>query len=275
MILEPMVLFDLPEEQYFALDALSCSGAKRLLPPSCPALFQYEREHGRAGKPQYDLGHAAHKMVLGQGGEIHVIDATDYKKPANGKLRDELRESGRIPLLRKEFRQVVEMARAMKRHPDVGRLFDPEHGRAEVTFLWHDERWGIDRKARLDWLPNVVDGKVLIIPDYKTAASADPGSFARSAANYSYHMQDAWYSDAVRACLGVEAAFVFVAQEKDVPFLVTPFEYDPPSKAIGRAKNEAAMEIFRDCTDSGVWPTWSAGEIVSLSLPGWADRDYM
>lgn len=274
MILEPMVIEGLPAEDYFALPALSCSGAKRLLPPSCPALFAWELDHGRPDKPQYDLGHAAHKMVLGEGGQLLVIDATDYKKPANAALAKEARADGRIPLLRKEFRQVSDMARALRRHSVVGSLFDAQRGRAEVTLLWHDERWGIDRKARLDWLPNIIDGKILIIPDYKTTVSADPTSFSKQVANYGYHQQHAWYVEAVEVCLGVSAAFVFVAQEKAAPYLITPFELDREAVDIGRAKNEAAMEIYADCAASGFWPTWSADEIVSLSLPGWADRAY-
>jgi hypothetical protein len=274
MILQPLLVEDLPEADYFAHPALSCSGAKRILSPGCPALFAYEREHGRPDKREFDEGHAAHQQILGTGAPITVLDAYDYKKPATQQAAKDVRAAGGIPVHRKQWKMVTEMRNALRRHPVVGKLFDPDRGRAEVSLFWHDERYGVDRKCRLDWLPNIVEGQSLIIPDYKTTTSASPESLSRSVANFGYHMQHAWYVDAVEAVLGVSALFVFVAQEKSPPYLVTPFEIDQNGVETGRAKNDAALEMFADCTSSGFWPSWSADEIVSLSLPRWADRDY-
>ncbi len=71
-------VYDIPEGAYFADPALSCSGAKLLLPPSCPALFRYRQDHPEH-KDVFDFGSAAHKMVLGAGPPIALVDAPDWR----------------------------------------------------------------------------------------------------------------------------------------------------------------------------------------------------
>lgn len=274
MIIDPQVIYDLPEEEYHSHPALSQSGAKLLLPPYCPAIFAWQREHPREPSEAMDHGKAAHRLSLGIGGQVRVIDADDWRKPATRAIRAEVRAAGGTAILRKDFLKVTRMRQALRRTPIVGQLFDPEHGDPEVTLLWHDDEFDIDLRARLDWLPHIIEGRRLIIPDYKTADSADPSAFARQAARFGYHQQDPWYRDGVAACLGVEdAAFVFVVQSKEPPYLVTTFEWIPSAVEVGRAKNRAARERFRDCTAAGVWPSY-ASEIVALELPPWADRDW-
>lgn len=67
-VTEPGVYDDMPEHVYLADPvpggSLSFSGAKALLPPSCPALYRHQRDHGRPPKPAFDFGHAVHSMVL-------------------------------------------------------------------------------------------------------------------------------------------------------------------------------------------------------------------
>ena len=64
--------------------------------------------------------------------------------------------------------------------------------------MWQDES-GVWCRALVDWLPDVAPGGRLIVADYKTAASADPDTWARAAASYGYHQQDAWYLAGVEA----------------------------------------------------------------------------
>lgn len=306
---EPMAIADMAEADYFAHPALSASGAKKLLSPSCPALFRWERDHPRADTKVFDEGHAAHQLVLGTGKPIRRIYADlvaqekAHQTALNRWVKDpgddpepvleyrihadsfatnyakeqaaDARRAGEIPLLAKDVRVVLDMAKAIRRHPIAGKLFDPARGgQAEVSLFWHDEDAGVDRKCRLDWA--VFSGDRWIVVDYKTARSAEPYAFAKQVANLNYHQQDAWYRDAVQAVLapmGQPPGFVFVVQEKDPPYLVTLVELDPQTVAIGRAKNNYAMQVFHDCTAVDVWPGYS-DEIELIGLPAWADRDY-
>lgn len=142
--------------------------------------------------------------------------------------------------------------------------------------FWHDRDPFTDRvtplRGRLDRLPAIptTSGR-LIVADYKTAASAAAGAFSRSAANYGYHQQAAWYLDGIRVLLGVEdPAFVFVVQERDAPYLVNVIELDDTALTIGRDRNRTAIAKFNECTDNNRWPGYS-DEVQLVGLPRWAE----
>lgn len=292
----------MPEEEYFAATwALSASGAKDIL--DCPARFRWKQTHPVL-KKEFDYGSAAHKLVLGSGPEIAVVDAACIAELAHrtaeagdaktAKLyadtaakgdpeawstsaakaaRDEARAAGKIPLLRRDYDHVRGMADAIRRHPLAAALFDPSCGLPEQSLFWHDSEFGITRRARLDWLPDPRGG-LLIIGDYKTCADASPDAVMRSVGNFAYHIQRAWYCEAVRACgIDGDPGFVFVFQEKDPPYLIHPVQLDGPAIISGDIACRAACERFRDCTEAGVWPGYPyEPEITAVSLPPWKSR---
>jgi hypothetical protein len=251
--------------------SLSSSGARMLLPPSCPALFHYWADEGQPPKREYDFGHAAHLKVLGEGEELVVVDAKDWRTNAAKAQRDEAYAAGKVPILAAENERAEEMAAAVFRHPTAGALFKPGTGKPEQSLFWVDEQTGIWRRARLDWLRNPGPGR-LIVADYKTAASAEPDALARSLFNFGYYQQADWYQTAVKA-LGLDprgdAAFVLVAQEKTPPYLITICEPDAEALNWGRRLNRKALDVYRQCKETDRWPGYS-DEVVYLSLPGYA-----
>lgn len=268
----PRVIVVMPDDDYRADTALSQSGAKLLLPPSCPALFRWQLDNPRPDTDVFDFGHAAHQETLGNGAPIAVLDFDDRRTKAYKEAETAARAEGKTPLLRGDAETVQAMATALRAHPLIGALFNPERGQSELSMFWHDEEYGIDRKARLDWL---LAGDRPIVVDYKTSVSANPVKFAKSVADFGYHQQHAWYTDAVTAATGAEdVGFVFVVQAKTAPYLVTVVELDAQAVTVGRAKNAAAMEIYRDCLAADIWPGYS-NDIELISLPAWADREYL
>src|SRR5580704_1506717 len=178
--------------------SLSSTGARRLLPPSCPAKFRYEAANPPPAKDHLELGSAAHKMVLGAGAEIVVIKAKDWRGGAARDERDAARAEGFLPLLTAEYQQVQAMAAAIRAHPIAAALFNPERGKPEQSLFWQDPETDVWCRSRFDWLPDLSARERLIITDYKTSVSADPRAFAKSAANYGYHQQDPFYRDGAR-----------------------------------------------------------------------------
>lgn len=274
-ITEPGV-YQLTDEQYHTDPvkggSLSSTGARRLLPPSCPAKFRHWRDHDQPHKRSWDIGHAAHLYVLGSGPELAVIDAENWRTKAAQQARDEAYAAGLVPLLTHEHTMVVDMAEAIRRHPVASLLFDPTRGRAEQTLVWRDTRTGVWCRARLDWLPGRLPGQRLIIPDYKTAVSGDLDALARSMNQFGYHQQDAWYQAGCKA-LGLadnDTAFVFVCQEKDTPYLVTIVEMDATAHRIGSIRNRRALDLYARCVAEDRWPAYS-DEIELLSLPRCAE----
>lgn len=271
--LAPGIYPDLPASAYHADPALSSTGARRLLPPSCPAHFRWEADNGQPPKRAWDLGTAAHRLVLDDGPELTVLDYPDYKTKAAQQARAEARAAGAVPLLTREHEQVQAMADAIRRHPLASAIFTPGQGRAEVSLVWDDSPTGVRRRARLDWLRDPVPGRRLIVPDYKTCADASPEALQRAIESHGYHQQAAWYLDGVQAAgLAPDGAvFIFVFQEKAPPYLVHVVELARVALSIGAAKNRRALEIYRQCAASGRW--WGyADDITHLSLPPWAEN---
>jgi hypothetical protein len=284
VITEDGVYDGLTDEQYHGDPvpggSLSSSGARQLLPPSCPAKFRWEQDHGRAPKRAWDLGHAAHRKVLGVGADLVVVQtgtkdgptgpAPDYKTRYAQQHRDEIRAEGKVPVLADELATVEAMAAAIREHPVASVLFDPElGGKPEQSLFWTDPAFGVVRRARLDWRPPTRDDGRLIVPDYKTTTAADKRSIETSVASHGYAMQDAWYRDVLIGLgLAESPAFVFVFQEKTPPYLITIAEVDAPSLRVARTKNARALEVFAECTATGEWPPYST-DVELVSLPRW------
>ena len=268
---------DISEHDYFAATgALSCSGAKLLLPPSCPALFRYRQDHPEH-KDVFDFGSAAHKMVLGAGPELAVIDAPDWRTKKAQEAKKAAYAGGRTPLLAAEHAQVLAMTEAIRRHEIAGPLLDPANGgHAEQSLFWVDEETGVHRRCRVDRLPEPGRGP-FVVTDYKTTDHADPDSIAKAVTNYGYLQQEQWYLDAVRALgLDEDPDFWFVFQEKNAPYLVNVARVREGDRWIGRARNRQAIERFRDCTERDVWPGYEGDTedgITDITLPPWAARN--
>jgi len=261
--------------------SLSSSGARKLLPPGCPALYRWERDNPPPPKPHFDIGHAAHKLILGSGPPIVDTGLDNRRGNAWKNTEAEARAAGAVPLLTQDYAMVTAMADAIRNHPFARYLFDPDHGRPEVTLAWQDTGNLADggaapvwRRARLDWLPDRGTGR-LIIPDYKTCADADPDALARACIAHGYHLQDDWYRAGCAALdlAGPEARFVFVFQEKAPPYLVHVVEMDHVAQRIGAVLNRQAINLYAQCHAAGRWPGY-ADDVTHLQLPAWYENQY-
>lgn len=267
----PVIRDDLTAEQYHAdTESISSSGLRALLAPGCPAQFKYDRDNPQPPKREFDLGHAAHRLVLGVGEELEPLDFDNYLTKAAKQARDEARDAGAVPLLTHEWEQVQAMADAIRQHPIAGPLFTPGTGRAELSIYWTDRATGVRCRVRPDWLKEM-PGLALAV-DYKTCRDANPEAVSRAIRDRSYHQQDALYTDGVWAALDPQdVRFVFVFQSKIPPYLITVRELDDQSRDIGRARNERALRLYADCEATGIWPDWTGPvtEIPQVSLPSW------
>lgn len=269
---EPGFYPDIAEADYHRdPTSLSHSGAKTLL--KAPALFRHEQDNPPEFKKTFEFGTAAHSKVLGIGAEIRVIPANILAK--NGATStteakafiDKARAEGAVPLKAADAQVVDDMADQLATHRLAMELLS--EGQPEVSAYAPDPETGILRRCRIDWLGSAV------LVDYKSAVSADPLAFARTAKDYGYHCQAAWYRD-VAADLGHAAeAFAFIVQEKTAPYLVTVVELKPSAVALGRERNRRALEIYRDCLDAGTWPGYVPDtEFARVDLPNYAYTDH-
>lgn len=267
VITEPGLVGDMDEDWYHADPvtggSLSVSGAKLLL--QAPAKFDYARHHPHQSTKAMDKGTVTHGMVLGTGAEVIEIKFDDWRTKAAQAERDNATDHGLIPMLRKDYAECRAIADAVLAHPTVGGLFT--EGDAEVSMFWRDGEFGIWLRGRADYMTWF--GGLPTIVDFKTTADASPEEFAKSAYKYGYHRQDPHYREGWAAHLGCDwqdIDFVFACAETDPPYLIATYRIIPEHIELGREQNRIARERFRDCTESGNWPGYSA-EIEDLELP--------
>lgn len=268
-----------PESVYHAdPDSLSSSGA-RLLIKETPEEFRHQQDQPPDPKPQYDFGHAAHKMVLGEGQQIFVLDPAIHGRTKDGEIAKvpaatskwkaaeaQARESGRLPITKANMDIAQRMAGRVHTNPIAARLF--MSGMPEVSGYWHDQATGVRCRFRADWLPDR-PGRMICV-DYKTALSADPKKFEKSLVDYGYHQQAAWYLDGLREVgIADDAAFLFIVQKKTPPFPVSLVQIRPEDVELGRRQNRRALELYARCRAEKSWPGYGDG-IHVVGLPAWA-----
>lgn len=281
VITEPGV-YQLTAEEYHADPvpggSLSSTGARKLVYPSTPALYKYERDNPQPPSDEMNLGSAAHRVALGAGADIVVLvdddgePFTDFKKKLARQRRDEALASGKIPLLAHKLAVVEAMAAALRAHPIAGRILAGSVGKPEQALFWRDgSMW---KRCLVDWLPVQVPGFRMTIVEYKTTTKADNDSVSRKIYDFAYHQQLEWQLEGVRA-LGLDPNpdGLIIFQETKAPYLVNVTRLDLDSQMIGQRLNREATITYKTCVASGHWPGYSE-DIETVGVPEWVKRQY-
>lgn len=275
---------NMPKEEYHALRALNASGA-HTIERHCPALYWHtspfnpDAANG-ASANHFDIGEATHLLLLEPDkfdAAVAIIDAENYKTRAAQEAKHRARRAGLTPLLGKEIHLVEAMAAAILADP-IARTFR-DGGDTEVTMTWDDPDFGFPCKLRVDHLPHdLVD-----LRDVKSAMTANPRDFERSAWDHGYPQRAAWYLDGVEIASGERPRFYwFIAVEKKPPFLVSVMKYAEEDIEWGRVLNQRARAIFAHCLEHRQWPgyrpagrpgTIPAASAFDIHLPKWAKFD--
>lgn len=150
------------------------------------------------------------------------------------------------------------MAVSVRSHPVAAELLSV--GIAEQSVWWDDDATGLRCKCRPDWVSG------LTIVDLKTTTDASPAGFARSVAQYGYHVQQAHYLDS-----HIADRFIFLAVEKTFPYCVAIYELDADAVAVGKQLQQAALQQIANCHTAQAWPGYT-DQIQTLSLPRWAQQ---
>lgn len=248
--------------------SLSSTGARLLLPPSCPAKFREWRDNPPIPKREYTIGHVVHALVLGTGMEIVEVEAENWKTKAAQEARNKAYANDQAPVLTHELAECRAIAAAVLDHPTAGPLFKGK-GDSEVSFYATDPATGVQLRSRVDRMYYADDGRIWLV-DLKTDRTAYPPVFARAAADHGYHFQAAWYLMVIRLLkLAADPAFVFAVVEKEPPYLPSVVEFDAEAMAEGARLARQAIDVYHDCQANDTWPGYE-DEITPISLPPWA-----
>jgi hypothetical protein len=221
-------------------------------------------DHEPVQKTAFDLGSVAHKLLLGAGATIQVIDAPDWRTKAAKAERDAGRESGRVPILRHQYDDALTMAEcalAQINGSEIAEQFGG--GVSERVIAWEES--GAHHRAMIDRMSK---GRALVF-DYKTTArSAAPGDFIRTAINLGYDIQVAQYRAAVKAAHGIAPCFIWIVQEMEPPYAVSLIQCPPALLQVGEMKRQRAIQIWNHCMETGVWPGYPA-MVVEPDVPAY------
>jgi exodeoxyribonuclease VIII len=257
----PETICNMAAEIYHGTKALSKSGLDQFR--KSPAHFRAWQD-GIAtieSTPAMEFGTAAHMAVLEP--EKFIARYTRFtgdKKTKDGKAAwQAIIDSGKTPLTQDQWDSVNGVAAAVLAHPAAAELIagiDREHFEVSCFDNW----MGVKVKARIDGL-----NKDYII-DLKTTQDASPHAFAKSIAQFKYHVQAAWYQTITKV-----DRFVFIAVEKEAPYGVACYELDQQAIDLGVSIIEETLPMFRECQALNSWPCYSS-TTQTLSLPAWASR---
>ncbi len=254
---------NLSQTEYRGLDAIGKSDLDLIA--KSPAHFKCAVREETAAM---SLGSAVHCAVLEPDRfAVEYVGAPDCdKRTRKGKEQWDAFEAdnaGKTVLTHDDAVLCTSIAESVRSHPRVAQFLSA--GQPEVSALWLDSEFQARCRARYDWL--TPDGWIL---DLKTTQDASPAGFAKSCANFRYHVQNAWYLDAYQAASAdLPAGFVFVAVEKTPPYAVALYELDGEAADYGRRLARRDLARYATARDLDVWPGYP-DEIQPLSLPRWA-----
>lgn len=228
---------------------------------------------------KFDLGKAAHNLLLEGGDKLLVINPEEHRnKPSKGEqdgkipdgwtndamreARDAAYSSGMTPLLPSEMqkvKQMVMMAKDSMRRMGFSIVdFDTEKNIAFKIGETHC-------RARVDMLHK--DGDLRI--DYKTTSAKTPDSWIRGyLTTMGYDIQDDLHNRAVEASDGVVPRSLFLVQQDFGEFDCFWVEMSAAMKEVARVKVEDALAKWRACLSADHWPGWPA-EIVIAEATQW------
>lgn len=226
-------------------------------------------ENTEAG--HFDLGTAAHSLLLEGEANVEVCDFDSWRTKAAQEQRDAAYEAGKQPLLTHQWVELERMVQAAGKQLEAVNA-DPvifAAGHAEQTLIWTEG--DVTCRARLDWLHD--DNTA--IDDYKTTSrSANPESFSRTLFNMGYDVQAAMYLRGLEALTGMSAQWRWVVQETTPPYALSVVAMTPQALSLANEKVEYAITRWRECRASGRWPGYPT-QVCYAELPGWMDAAWL
>lgn len=290
VITEPGIYRDMASAEYFAdpcpAPSLTQSICKILIDQSP---LHARQAHPRLAKPmdgledepeaeKYDkakaIGNGAHRIMLGRGKTLAVIDAPNFKGKAAQTDRDAAVQRGEEPILRKHRLVAHAMTLAAKLQlqqiDGCERAFKDGDGEVVAACLDGD-LW---LRAMIDWItPDLRE-----IWDYKTSGmSAAPWSTGKMMVNAGWDVQAAMIErilDTLDPAGAGRRKFRFVCQENEPPFALTVNELSESALTMGRKRVQHAIDEWRRAINTGVWPAYPA-RIILPEYPAFRETEWL
>lgn len=216
-----------------------------------------------------DLGSVAHKLLLGRGRDITVVEADNYRTKAAQEARDAARAEGHIPILMADLKIAEDMHTAAVRQLiafGCGDVFGSHDGQSELAMVWQD--------ASGAWGRNLIDRLLNHLPtweiwDYKTtdrSARPEDAGLGIHVVEMGYDTQFAMQERGIFTLfpqLAGRLRFRLLFQETEDPYLISVVEPDEATMTIARKKVAMAFALWAACVKNQAWPGYTP-KIVKL-----------
>ena len=273
------IIKNLSEEKYHSQEGeitplFSYSIAKTILQKSpYHAYIQHPLLGGQGGfksSKAMDAGNLFHKLLLGEGAEIVVIDADSFRTKDAREQRDKAYSEGKTPILKKDHDDYLNAAEFIRK--EIIKLC-PEFeapGESELSVRW-EMPGGVKVQSRFDW----ISPEIATIIDLKSTTDASPDKLQRKILDMGYDIQESLYTQAANIVwheLAGRWKFLFVFFEIEPPYSVSVVSLDSAFQWIGEQKVNRAAEKWLDGLNNGNWPGYGR---FTLDAPKWATNKEM
>jgi hypothetical protein len=280
MIVKPGIYPEISSAAYFAdpcpTPSFTQSIGKILLENSpLHAWYEHPRlnpDYVSDDPTKFDVGNVAHKLLLGRGKEIVVIEEhDDWRTKAAKEAREAALAEGKHAVLGKHFALASRMVDAAGKQLELmpkpaNDLF--RNGNSEVCLAWQED--GFWFRQLVDWFSD----NYLLFADLKTTdMSVAPHMLGRKMQSDNWPMQAAMCERGLRALGLATPRFFFVAQETWQPYALTVAELTEGHIERGRMQLDFAIEIWKSCMKHNLFPSYPR-EIIVPEYPGWADAEW-
>lgn len=261
-----MIIPDQIESEYHAHPSISKSGLWKLYTET-PFHF---RNRTLTPSKAMDLGSAVHMALLEpERFETECMRGPDDRRGNKWKDAAQYCEAyGKLLVTGPDYDKALYMRDAAQQIPVV-RALTSGGQQVEHSAYWVDPETQVECRGRLDlYHPDLKMGA-----DLKTTNDASRDTWAKNAANFGYHVQEAMYSEGWQLAGGGDMdAFVFILIESEFPFATAVYELVPSAVLEGRAIMGKALEQYKQCAATNYWPSYPT-EIQPLDIPRWAYKE--
>ncbi|PHM70373.1 PD-(D/E)XK nuclease-like domain-containing protein [Xenorhabdus sp. KJ12.1] len=266
--MKPGIYYDISNEDYHKGEGVSKSMLDDI--EEMPAEFICRRDSpiDEEKTKALDMGTALHCLLL-EPDEFsnRFIEAPPFNRRTNAgkqeeqEFQKECADTGKIIMDYEQHRKLKIIRDSAMAHPTAKSLLEID-GKSECSIYWEDSTTGILCRSRPDRL---VENHHWIV-DVKT--TADINRFDKTAYDYRYHVQGAFYSDGYKEIIGETPTFAFIVVSTTVNcgrYPVRTYIMTEQAKSAGRAAYQRNLATYAECLRTDEWPG-----LRELSLPYYA-----
>lgn len=235
------------------------------------------KEEQRLPTAQMDLGSALHCYLLEPSEfptRFSVEPRLARKTFAGHQAWDAHRalcDAGATPIDEDDLTAVRAMTASVKDHPIASAILK-QSSAVEQAFRWRDPVTGLWCRCKIDAISSAMVDGLPVVADVKTSSDPSEERWSLSAASFGYHRQAAFYSNGVRACLGLSCRFLFIVVGSAYPHDCHVYQLADDAEAAGHRQITEALRDLSECRASGIWSRPSDQSIKVISLPHYATK---